>query len=323
MSYAMRLDHHGDATAFKKVTTNIAVPTGEMVTVKHHAIGLNYIDIYHRTGLYPVNLPGIIGLEAAGEIIATGPDVTNFSIGARVAYASPPLGAYSDVRQMPASRLVKLPPSISYETAAAMMLQGMTVEYLIRQTYKVKADDTVLFHAAAGGVGLLACQWLKRLGATVIGTVGSPEKAELAKAHGCDHTIQYRHQDVVKIVKDITDGKGVAVVYDSIGADTYEISLNCLRPRGYFVSFGNASGALSTLKVSDLTSRGSLFFTRPSLMDYTADPQSLAASASSLFAVYEAGMKININQSYPLIEVSKAHQQLERRQTTGASILIP
>ena len=295
------------------------------VVIDQKAIGLNFIDVYHRNGLYPVaDFPAIIGLEGAGIISQVGGDVGEFSPGDRVAYASPPMGAYADQRVMPANRIVKLPDSIAFDTAAAMMLQGLTVQYLTRQTYKVKPGETVLLHAAAGGVGLIACQWLKHLGATVIGTVGNDEKAEIAKAHGCDHTILYRDEDIAARVRDITDGKGVPVVYDSVGKSTLMASLDSLAPRGLLVSFGNASGPVDNFNLGILAQKGSLYVTRPTLMTYIAERENMVQMARDLFEVVESGaVRIKINQRYKLSEAAQAHDDLEGRKTTGSTILEP
>lgn len=292
------------------------------IRVTHDAVGLNYIDTYHRSGLYPVPLPSGIGLEAAGVVDAVGPSVSEFQLGDRIAYGVGPIGAYAGARVMPAEKAVKLPDGIDTRQAAGMMLKGMTVEYLVRRTYAVQPGDVVLFHAAAGGVGLIACQWLKQIGATVIGTAGSPEKADLAKAHGCDHVLHY-DDDVIGAVKDLTDGAGVPVVYDGVGAATWDLSLDCLRPRGMLVSFGNASGPVPPVNLGVLSQKGSLYVTRPTLMSYTATRADLTLSASSLFEAVQKGLKIEVNQTYPLTEAAQAHADLESRKTTGSTILIP
>jgi len=303
----------------------VAAPGAGEVQLRQTAVGLNFIDVYHRSGLYPLpSLPAIIGMEGAGEVLCIGAGVTDVKPGDRVAYAGVPPGAYATERLMPAHRLVKLPPQISDQSAAAMMLQGMTAQYLLRRTYPVQPGDTILFHAAAGGVGLIACQWAKSLGARVIGTVGSPEKAKLARAHGCDHTILYNEQDFVSQVKEFTNGEGVAVVYDSVGKDTFLKSLDCLRPMGMLVSFGQSSGPVTSFDPGLLAQKGSLFLTRPSLMTYTAKREDLLASAKDLFAVLTSNaVKIEINQQYPLAEAAQAHRDLEARRTTGSTILIP
>ncbi|MFC4352337.1 quinone oxidoreductase family protein [Fodinicurvata halophila] len=325
MTKAIRLYEHGGPEVFVWEDIDLPAPGRSEVRLKHSAVGLNYIDVYHRTGLYPTGEPPVtIGLEGAGTVQALGDGVDDLEVGMRVAYASPPIGSYAEERNMPADRLVRLPEAIDDQTAAAMMLQGMTVQYLIRRTYRVKAGETVLFHAAAGGVGLIACQWLKALGVQVIGTVGSEEKAELARAHGCAHTINYREEDVVDRVKELTHGVGVPVVYDSIGKETFERSLDCLQPMGMMVSFGNASGPVEDFNLGMLASRGSLYVTRPSLMTYTAKRADLVASANELFEVVQSGaVKIEINQSYPLSETAQAHRDLEDRKTTGSTVLLP
>jgi len=321
---AVRLYEYGGASNFRYETVELSEPQEGEVTLKQHAIGLNYIDVYHRTGLYPTpDLPCVIGMEASGTVTAIGKGVTDLQIGDRVAYATMPLGAYCAERNIAADRVAKLPDSISLEQGAAMMLQGMTAEYLLRRTFPVQAGDTILYHAAAGGVGLILCQWAKKLGATVIGTVGNQEKAELARLHGCDHTILYKDEDVVARVKDFTDGKGVSVVYDGVGKDTWTISLDSLKPRGMMVSFGNASGMVPAMELSELASRGSLFLTRPSLMTYTANSQDMRDSAAALFEVVgNESVKIEINQSYALSDAAQAHKDLEARKTTGSSIML-
>lgn len=321
MTHAIRFEQAGGPEVLEWQEVEVGAPGEGQVRLKHTAVGLNYIDVYHRTGLYPVELPSGIGMEAAGVVEAVGPGVADLKAGDRVAYASPPLGAYAEARLMPADRVVKLPDRIDDTTAAAMMLQGMTVQYLIRRTYKVKAGETVLFHAAAGGVGLIACQWLKQLGATVIGTVGSDAKAELAKAHGCDHAIVYTRENFAERVKEITAGAGVPVVYDAVGQDTWEGSLDCLAPFGMMVSFGNASGPVAPLDLGVLSAKGSLYVTRPTLMTYTAKRADLVASANELFeAVTSGAVKIEVNQTYPLSEAAQAHRDLEARKTTGSTV---
>jgi len=325
MVKAIRIHQPGGPEALVWEEVEVGAPGPGEVRLKQTAVGLNYIDVYHRTGLYPVpSLPSAIGLEAAGVVEAVGEGVADLAVGDRVAYASPPVGAYAEARLMPADRLVKLPERIDDRQAAAMMLQGMTVQYLIRRTYRVQPGETVLFHAAAGGVGLIACQWLSRLGATVIGTVGSAEKAALARAHGCHHTINYREEDFVARVKELTDGAGVPVVYDSVGKDTFEGSLTCLRPFGLMVSFGNASGPVPPFELGRLAALGSLYITRPTLMTYTAQRADLENAAAELFdAVLTAAVKIEVNQTYPLAEAAQAHRDLEARKTTGSTILLP
>jgi NADPH2:quinone reductase len=293
--------------------------------VRHEAVGLNFIDVYYRTGLYPLpSLPAVIGMEGAGVVEEIGEGVNEVAVGDRVAYAGIPVGAYADIRRIPAERLVKLPDRISTRQAAAMMLQGMTARYLLRACYKVSAGETILIHAAAGGVGSIVCQWAKHLGARVIGTVGSDKKAELAREKGCDHPIVYTREDFAQKVREITAGEGVDVVYDSVGKTTFEKSLSCLRPMGMMVSFGQSSGPIPPFDISTLSTRGSLFLTRPSLLNYTARRQDLVAHAQDLFAVVEKGaVKIEIHQTYPLAEAARAHRDLEQRRTTGSSIFLP
>lgn len=324
MAKAIRIHQYGGPEVLQWEEVSVGAPGAGEAKLKQTAVGLNFIDVYHRTGLYPLgDLPATPGMEGAGIVEAIGEGVTEVNIGDRVAYANPPPGAYAEERLMPAHRLIKLPDDITDRQAAGMMLQGMTVQYLLRSTFRVQAGDTILFHAAAGGVGLIACQWARHLGATIIGTVGSKEKAELAKAHGCDHTILYQEEDIVERVKEITDGEGVPVVYDSIGKDTFETSLDCLRPLGLMVSFGNASGPVPPFDPGILAQKGSLFLTRPSLMAYTATREDLLASANELFDVVSSGaVKIEINQTYPLAEVAQAHRDLEARKTTGSTVLL-
>jgi NADPH2:quinone reductase len=295
------------------------------IKIKNHACGVNFIDTYFRMGMYPspVGLPFVSGNEGAGEVIAVGPGVTDIKVGDRVGYVSA-LGAYAAERVLPADRAVKLPDSISYEQAAAMMLKGLTAQYLLRRTYKVEKGDNVLIHAAAGGVGLIACQWANRLGANVIGTVGSKEKAELARKNGAHHVILYRNEDFVAKVKEITGGKLCAVVYDGIGKATFPASLDCIRPLGTFVSFGSASGQIEAFNINILQTKGSLFATRPTLNHYAATRESLLKGANELFQVVASGaVKIPVNQKYPLKDAQKAHRDLESRATTGSTILLP
>lgn len=320
---AIRIHQHGGPEQLRWEAIELPPPGEGEVQVRHQAVGLNYIDVYHRTGLYPTpQLPCPLGLEAAGVVEAVGPGVSDFRTGDRVAYASPPLGAYAEARNFAADRLVSLPDGIDFEQGAAMMLQGMTAEYLLRRCYPVQPGQTVLFQAAAGGVGLIFCQWAKRLGARVIGTVGSEKKAEIARAHGCDHPILYRQEDLVARVKELTEGQGVPVVYDGVGRDTWKASLDCLAPRGMMVSFGNASGKVPPLELSELNSRGSLYLTRPTLMHYTADARELRDCAAALFERVLAGdIRIEINQRFPLAEAARAHRALEARETTGSTVL--
>ncbi len=324
MTKAIRMQQTGAPDVMEYVDVDLPSPGRGEVLVRQMACGLNFIDVYFRTGLYPQSLPGSLGMEGAGVVEAVGTDVSHVKVGDRVAYAGRPLGAYAEARVMPADILVKLPDSISFETAAAMMLQGLTVQYLFRRTFRLQGGETILFHAAAGGVGLIACQWARALGVTMIGTVGSDEKAELAKANGCVHTINYNKENFVERVKEITSGKGVPVVYDSIGKDTFIGSLDCLSPLGMMVSFGNASGPVSPFGLNELATRGSLFVTRPSLFNYTAKRDDLEVMAAELFGMVESGkIKIDINQRYALKDVAQAHRDLESRKTTGSSILIP
>ncbi|MGH8717506.1 MAG: quinone oxidoreductase family protein [Burkholderiales bacterium] len=322
MTYAIRIHQTGGPEVMRWEKVEVGQPGPGEVRLRHTAVGLNFIDVYHRTGLYPVQTPATPGLEAAGVVEEVGAGVTELKAGDRVAYASPPMGAYAEARLMPADRLVKLPDGISDKQAAAMMLRGMTARYLLRQTYAVKRGDRILIHAAAGGVGLIVCQWAKHLGATVIGTVGSDEKAALAKAHGCDHPIVYTREDFVARVNEITNGEKVAVVYDSVGKDTFMKSLDCLKPLGMMVSFGQSSGPVAAFDPGVLSAKGSLFLTRPTLMKYTERRQDLVANASDLFDVVRQGhVKIEIGQTYPLKDVAIAHRDLEARKTTGSTVL--
>ena len=325
MVAAVRVHKIGGPEVLTFEEIEIGAPGQGQVKVKQHACGVNFIDTYFRVGMYPspVGLPFVAGNEAAGEVIAVGPGVTDLKVGDRVAYVIP-LGCYAGERLVPAERAVKLPANISYEQAAAMMLKGMTAQYLLRRTFKVDKGMNVLMHAAAGGVGLILCQWANALGANVIGTVGSKEKADLAKANGCHHTILYRDEDFVARVKDITGGKLCDVVYDGIGKTTFPASLDCLRPLGYFVSFGSASGQVEAFNINVLQAKGSLFATRPTLNHYAAKREDLVAIASDLFDVVGKGaVKIPINQKYALRDAQQAHRDLEGRATTGSSILLP
>jgi NADPH2:quinone reductase len=324
MSKAIRFHRTGGPEVLQMDEVSVGDPGPNEARVRNTAIGLNFIDTYHRSGLYPLPLPSGIGLEACAVVEAVGSAVTWVKPGDRVGYAGGPPGAYSEVRNIPADRLVKVPDGISDRQVAAMMLKGMTVQYLIRRTYRVEKGETVLFHAAAGGVGLIACQWLKALGASVIGTVGSDEKAKLAKAHGCDHTIVYTRENFVERVKEITGGKKVPVVYDSVGKDTFMGSLDCLQPRGLLAMFGNGSGPVAAFDLNLLAAKGSLYVTRPSLMVYTAKRQDLEATAKELFDVVKSGkVKIEINQTYALKDAAQAHRDLEGRKTTGSTVLLP
>ena len=321
---AIRVHKQGGPEEMKWEEVALPETQKDDVLIKHTAIGLNYIDTYHRSGLYPMPVPLTLGIEGAGIIIEAGENVKDLAVGDRVAYASPPTGSYAEAKVMPADRLVKIPDNISDEIAAAIMLKGMTVEYLVRRTYNVKAGQTVLFHAAAGGVGLIACQWLKAIGAKVIGTVGSEEKAALAKANGCEHTILYREENFVDKVKEITNGEGVPVVYDGIGKDTALKSLDCLSPLGMLVVFGNSSGNAPPIETGLLAAKGSLFLTRPTLMTYNAKREDLVESAHQLFNMVESGkVNISINARYDLKDAAQAHKDLESRKTTGSTLLIP
>ena len=322
MARAIRLHAYGGPEAMVLEDVGLAAPAAGEVLIRQHAIGVNFIDIYYRTGLYKYPaLPATLGLEGAGEVLAIGPGVELFQPGDRVAYAGIP-GGYSDERIAPADRLVKIPDGIGYDTAAAVMLQGMTVRYLLREVFKVGPETVMLFHAAAGGVGLIACQWARSIGAKMIGTVSSDAKAELAKAHGCTHVINTAHEDFVARLHEITDGKGCDVVYDSIGKDTFPRSLDCLRPKGLWVSFGNASGPVPPFELTAL--KGSLFATRPSLFAYTAARQDLEQNAAELFAMILSGnIKVAINHRYQLMAAADAHRDLEARRTTGSIILEP
>ena len=321
---AIRVNKQGGPEEMKWEEVALPEMQENDVLIKHTAIGLNYIDTYHRSGLYPMPVPLTLGIEGAGIIIEAGENVKDLTVGDRVAYASPPTGSYAEAKVMPADRLVKIPDNISDEIAAAIMLKGMTVEYLVRRTYNVKAGQTVLFHAAAGGVGLIACQWLKAIGAKVIGTVGSEEKAALAKANGCEHTILYREENFVDKVKEITNGEGVPVVYDGIGKDTALKSLDCLSPLGMLVVFGNSSGNAPPIETGLLAAKGSLFLTRPTLMTYNAKREDLVESAQQLFNMVGSGkVNISINARYDLKDAAQAHKDLESRKTTGSTLLMP
>ncbi|HUN51113.1 MAG TPA: quinone oxidoreductase [Candidatus Sulfotelmatobacter sp.] len=324
MTKAIRFHKTGGPDVLQWEDVQVGAPGEGQARIKHAAVGVNYIDTYQRSGLYAMPLPSGLGGEGAGVVEAVGPGVTHLKAGDRVAYAGGPPGSYSEVRLAPADRLIKLPDGISDREGAAMMLKGMTTQYLIRRTYKVQPGDTVLFHAAAGGVGLIAGQWLKALGATAIGTVGSDEKAKLAKAHGYDHVINYAKEDFVARVKEITGGKGVPVVYDSVGKTTFMKSLDCLRPFGLLASFGQSSGAVGPVDLGVLAPKGSLYVTRPTLATYTASRADLEATANDLFAVVKSGkVKIEINQTYALKDAQQVHRDLEGRKTTGSIVMLP
>lgn len=323
MSHAIRIHENGGPEVLRWEAVDVPDPGPGEAVIRQTASGLNFIDVYFRTGLYSApQMPLTIGNEGAGVVEAVGDGVTEVAVGDRVAYCMS-LGSYAERRVIAARLLVKVPDAISNEAAAAAMLKGCTVQYLIRRTHAVQAGETVLFHAAAGGVGLIACQWLKHLGATVIGTVGTREKAELARAHGCDHPVVYTEEDVVERVKDITGGKGVPVVYDSVGKDTFRASIDCLQPRGLMVSFGNASGAVEAFAPGVLAAKGSLFLTRPTLASYTATRAELEETTAELFDVIGRGIvTIEVRQTYPLERAADAHRDLEARRTTGSSVLL-
>jgi NADPH2:quinone reductase len=322
MVQAVRIHAPGDSGALVWETVEVGPPGPGEVRLKQRAIGVNYIDVYHRSGLYKLStLPAVIGMEGAGEVVAVGAGVTDLKAGDRVAYQGV-LGGYAEERLIAADRLVKLPDAISYETAAAMTLRGMTVRALLREVYRIGPETVMLFHAAAGGVGLIACQWAKALGATLIGTAGSDDKGKLALEHGATHVINYRRENFVERVREITGGKGVDIVYDSIGKDTFQGSLDCLKPRGMMVSFGNASGPVPPFELTQL--RGSLYVTRPSVMAYTSTRQELTENAADLFDMVSRGLiKINVNHTYALKDAAQAHRDLEGRTTTGSIVLVP
>jgi len=323
-SKAIVVTETGGPEVMKWVNVEVGQPGPGEVRLRNHAVGLNFIDVYFRTGAYVQPLPGGLGMEGAGFVEAVGEGVTHFKEGDRVAYAGRPNGAYAQVRIMPAKILVKLPENISFEQGAAMMLQGLTAQYLLRRTYRVKAGDTIVLHAAAGGVGLFVCQWAKALGVKTIGTVSTEEKALIAKAHGCDVTVVLGQQNLVDVVKEHTNGEGVPVVYDSIGKETFTTSLDCLRPLGMMVSFGSSSGPVPPFETAVLAAKGSLFLTRPTLMTYTDKREDLDHMAAELFDIVGSGkVKIQINQRYELADVAQAHRDLEARKTTGSTLLIP
>jgi len=323
MTHAIRVHKTGGPEVLSWDEVEIGAPGAGEVRLRQTAVGLNFIDVYGRKGVYPLNLPSSLGGEGAGVVEALGPGVTDLKVGDRVAYGNAPIGSYAEARLIPASRLVKLPAGIADQQAAAIMLKGLTAQYLLRQTYRVKPGETILFHAAAGGVGLLACQWAKHLGATVIGTVGSEAKAKLARAHGCDHVIDYTREDFVKRVAEITGGKKLPVVYDSVGKDTFMKSLDCIAPLGLMVSFGQSSGLVEPFSINLLTAKGSLYVTRPTLGDYAAGTERLRAMAKELFEVVASGaVKIEIGQTYKLKDAAQAHRDLEARKTTGSTVML-
>jgi NADPH2:quinone reductase len=324
MTQAIRIHATGGPEVLEWETVETGKPAAGQVLLRQHAVGLNYIDVYHRSGLYKLaGLPAVIGMEGAGTVEAVGPEVEELKPGDRVAYAGV-LGAYAQERLIAADRLVKLPDSIDFTAAAAMMLQGMTARYLLRETYRCTAETVLLFHAAAGGVGLIVCQWAKAIGATMIGTVGSDEKAKLAKAAGCTHVINYRTEDYVARVRELTGGNGCDVVYDGVGKDTFPSSLDCLKPKGLWVSFGNASGPVPPFDMAILSAKGSLYATRPTIMTYVARREDLVANARDLFGMVASGaVKIAPSRTYPLRDAAEAHRDLEARKTTGSIVLLP
>ncbi len=324
MTKAIRFYETGSPDVLRWEDFDPGMPGPGEIRMRTSAVGLNFIDTYQRSGLYPVPLPSGLGMEGAGTIVALGEGVTGLHVGQRIAYPSSPLGAYAEERLLPAKSAVPLPDHIDDRMAAAIMLKGMTAEALLRRVFRVKAGDTILWHAAAGGVGLIACQWARHLGVNVIGTVGSDDKMQLARDHGCAHVINYSREDFVARVRDITDGKGVAVVYDSVGKATWPQSLDCIQPVGTMVSFGNASGPIPPVDALLLMRKGSLFFTRPSVFDYTRTREELLDSANALFDVIaRKAVKVEINQTYALKDAALAHQNLEARKTTGSTILLP
>ena len=325
MVHAIRIHEHGGPEVLRWEEVAVGDPGPGEVRLRHTAVGLNYIDTYHRSGVYTLPpFPVVIGVEGAGLVESVGEGVTEVKPGDRVGYAPGPMGSYAEARLVPAARLIPLPSWIGDQQAAAMLLQGMTVQALLRSVYRVQAGETILVHAAAGGVGLILCQWAKHLGATVIGTVGSDEKAEIARAHGCDHPIVYTRESFVERVRALTDGEGVPVVYDGVGKTTFMDSLDCLRPRGLMVLFGAASGPVPPLDLQVLAAKGSLYVTRPTIFSYTAKRDELMASAADLFEVVHAGaVTIEVGQTYPLRDAAQAHRALEARQTTGSTVLLP
>jgi NADPH:quinone reductase len=324
MPHAIRIHRTGGPEVLQWEEVAVGDPGPGEARVRQTAIGLNYLDTYFRSGLYKLSLPSGLGGEGAGVVEAVGAGVTDVRAGDRVAYSGGPQGAYAEVRVLPAARLVKLPDGVSERTAATLMLKGLTVQYLLRQTFPLKGGETILFHAAAGGVGLIACQWTRALGVTMIGTVGSDEKAAMARAHGCAHTIVYTRENFVERVKQITGGKGVPVVYDSVGKDTFPASLDCLSTRGMFVSFGNSSGPIAAFDILLLSQKGSLYVTRPSLATYTAERPAMLAMAADMFELVLAGKLVNeARQTYALKDAAQAHRDLEARKTTGSTLLMP
>jgi len=324
MSKVIRLHAYGGPEVLRYEDVEVAAPAPGEVQIRHTAIGLNYIDVYDRTGLYPADLPAVLGREAAGVITAVGRKVSGLRVGTRVAYVHSLPGAYSELRNVPAARVVKLPKGIADEVAAATMLKGLTAQFLLRRTIRIERGDTILVHAAAGGVGLILCQWARALGAVVIGVVGSEPKAVLARKHGCRHVLVSGRDELVASVRKLTKGAGVRVVYDSVGKDTFMTSLDCLAPRGMMVTYGNASGPPPAIAPVELAKRGSLYLTRPSLFTYIAERSELDSMARDLFrAIQSKQVKIRVGQSYPLAEAAQAHRDLEARKTTGSTVLVP
>ncbi len=324
MPHAIRLHATGGPEVLSWDEVAVGAPGPGEARVRHTAVGVNYIDTYHRSGLYPMVLPSGLGTEAAGTVLAVGEGVNWVAPGDRVAYCTAPLGAYSTERVVPADKLVRLPAAVDDRSAAALMLKGLTVQYLFRQTFPLQPGQTILFHAAAGGVGLIACQWARALGVTMIGTVGSEAKAALAREHGCAHAIVYTRENFVERVKEITGGKGVPVVYDAVGKDTFPQSLDCLMPRGMFVSFGNSSGPIAAFNIGMLAQKGSLYATRPTLFTYAANRASLSSMADEMFAMVESGkLRAEVGQVFALKDAADAHRALQARQTTGATLLLP
>jgi NADPH2:quinone reductase len=321
---AIRIARQGGPEVMQLETVELPEPRPGQVRVRHSDIGVNFIDTYHRSGLYPLPLPSGLGVEAAGTVEALGEGVDGLSVGDRVAYCGGPVGAYAEAANVPTARAIPLPERLRTDAAAALLLKGLTVQYLFRQTYRLNPGETILFHAAAGGTGLIACQWARHLGVTMIGTVSSPEKAELARSHGCAHVIDYRRENVVERVRELTRGEGVPVVYDGVGKDTFLTSLDCLQPRGLLVSFGNASGPVTGVDLGILSAKGSLYVTRPTLATYTASTAALRAAADELFDLVSRGeIAPDITRRYPLAEAAAAHRALEARETVGALLLDP
>jgi NADPH2:quinone reductase len=324
MAHAVRFHRTGGPEVLRYDEVDVPDPGSGEVRVRHTAVGVNYLDTYHRGGLYPLPMPSGLGTEAAGVVVSVGQDVTDFKPGERVGYCTASVGAYSTERNVPADKLIPLPDGIDDRAAASLLLKGLTVQYLFRQTHRLEAGDTILFHAAAGGVGLIACQWARALGVTTIGTVSSEEKASLAVSKGCTHAIVYTRESFVERVKALTGGRGVRVVYDSVGKDTFPASLDCLAPRGLFVSFGNASGPVESFNLGLLAQKGSLYVTRPTLFAYASTPATLRSMASELFDLVLRGKVLaDVRQVFPLRDAAEAHRALEARSTTGATVLLP